>query len=844
SVTRVCLWVQVWCSTTETPRTGTPSPSSRPSGLVRSSELRWPRPSSCCGGVSRRVRAVRRRLAGRPVRQIPDPGASRRLLWRHGRTTGVRNYGTMDPENLYDVYCYVEETGGEVFHDDVPQQLSFHEAHAFCGAAGARLATTAQLYAAWSQGLDHCSPGWLADGSVRYPIRNPRERCGGPQAGVKTLYRFSNQTGFPEASTLHDVFCFKETSRNSSDDVSTEPEDFEQNVVILMQTEQEVQLSQRAETVEREAQSRLESFSAPPETATSNPPAGPSDSSDPAPFQTPEPDLLHSSDPAPFQTPEPDLLHSSDSAPVSTSKLDLHLSSDSAPSKTPESDLLHSSDSAPFQTPESDLLHSSDSAPFQTPESDLLHSSDPAPFQTSKPDLLHSSDPAPFQTPESDLLHSSDPAPFQTSKSDLLHSSDSAPFQTPQSDLLHSSDPAPFQTSKSDLLHSSDSAPFQTLQSDLLHSSDPAPFQTSKPDLLPSSDSAPFQTPESDLLHSSDSAPFQTSKPDLLHSSDSAPFQTSKPDLLLSSDSAPFQTPESDLLHSSEPVSHVHLYTQPPAGVNRSTTRTDTTPLPRPHNQTDPHRSDTPTSQQHDLQSGSNESLTWNQTMLDPNPGDHKGPTKDLQQNQNQSEPDEGGADLWGSATAPSDDLDRILLTSPVVPAETTDSLWTHTDGSGEPAQERSSAAETLAVAVETLAATSHAPPPIPSSATPRPDGPSSPVPPTAPRVRDPPPPEGEEARSVEGLTSDPAQGQTAGYWEWAETVSPHEDGSGAAVLHPQGGACQPPQRRRGFKSLRNSLETVRPTLRKQRVRTEPGYRPPVCLQRTAEPLRLLWVKT
>ncbi|RVE67252.1 hypothetical protein OJAV_G00115780 [Oryzias javanicus] len=299
---------------------------------------------------------------------------------------GVRNYGTMDPDNLYDVYCYVEETGGtdgrrppsvgphglplvgalqgEVFHDDVPQQLSFHEALAFCGAAGARLATTAQLYAAWSQGLDHCSPGWLADGSVRYPIRNPRERCGGPQAGVKTLYRFSNQTGFPEASTLHDVFCFKETSRNSSDDVSTEPEDFEQNVVILMQTEQEVQLSQRAETVEREAQSRLESFSAPPETVTGNPPAG---------------------------------------------------------------------------------------------------------------------------------------------------------------------------------------------------------------------------------------------------------------------------------------------------------------------------------------------------------------PTKDPQQNQNQSEPDEGGADLWGSATAPSDDLDRILLTSPVVPAETTDSLWTHTDGSGEPAQERSSAAETLAVAVETLAATSHAPPPIPS---------------------------------------------------------------------------------------------------------------------------------
>uniref|UniRef100_A0A4W6C8D9 Brevican n=1 Tax=Lates calcarifer TaxID=8187 RepID=A0A4W6C8D9_LATCA len=122
---------------------------------------------------------------------------------------GLRNYGTMDPDDLFDVYCYVEQIDGEVFHNSVPQQLSFNEAQSYCRAAGAELATTAQLYLAWSEGLDRCSPGWLSDRSVRYPIITPRERCGGPQPGVKTLYRFSNQTGFPEPSSLHDVYCFK-----------------------------------------------------------------------------------------------------------------------------------------------------------------------------------------------------------------------------------------------------------------------------------------------------------------------------------------------------------------------------------------------------------------------------------------------------------------------------------------------------------------------------------------------------------------------------------------------------------------------------------------------------------
>ncbi|KAK5883407.1 hypothetical protein CesoFtcFv8_019743 [Champsocephalus esox] len=177
---------------------------------------------------------------------------------------GVRNYGTMNPDHLFDVYCYLEESDGEVFHDPIPQQLSFDDAQSYCRAAGAELASTAQLYLAWTEGLDRCSPGWLADGSVRYPIITPRERCGGPQPGVKTVYRFSNQTGFPEPSSLHDVHCFRDNINSRTDSpagyMATQPEDIGQDVVILMEKDHELQLNQRAEQVELKAQTLVESF--------------------------------------------------------------------------------------------------------------------------------------------------------------------------------------------------------------------------------------------------------------------------------------------------------------------------------------------------------------------------------------------------------------------------------------------------------------------------------------------------------------------------------------------------------------------------------------------------------
>ncbi|XP_071325799.1 brevican core protein isoform X2 [Trachinotus anak] len=156
---------------------------------------------------------------------------------------GVRNYGLLEPDELYDVYCYVENIEGEVFHGSAPQRFTFWEAKAYCLSHGAELATTAQLYAAWNDGLNHCSPGWLADGSVRYPIVTPRERCGGGEPGVRTVYRYSNQTGFPEAHTRHDVYCFRSNNgpytESPQDFLATEPEDIGQDIVFLTNPAQE-----------------------------------------------------------------------------------------------------------------------------------------------------------------------------------------------------------------------------------------------------------------------------------------------------------------------------------------------------------------------------------------------------------------------------------------------------------------------------------------------------------------------------------------------------------------------------------------------------------------------------
>lgn len=82
--------------------------------------------------------------------------------------------------------------------------LNFKEAGQACRNHGAAIAKVGQLYSAWKfSQLDRCDGGWLEDGSVRYPITTPRERCGGlPDPGVRSF-------GFPSKEMrTYGTYCF------------------------------------------------------------------------------------------------------------------------------------------------------------------------------------------------------------------------------------------------------------------------------------------------------------------------------------------------------------------------------------------------------------------------------------------------------------------------------------------------------------------------------------------------------------------------------------------------------------------------------------------------------------
>ncbi|KAM4602956.1 hyaluronan and proteoglycan link protein 3-like [Polymixia lowei] len=115
--------------------------------------------------------------------------------------------GLEDKSTLVDL-----ELKGVVFPYQPPHgryQLNFLGAQQACEDQDSTLATFEQLFQSWKEGLNWCNAGWLADGTVQYPITEPREPCGGDglAPGVRSYGRRHRH--------LHryDVFCFSSSVR-------------------------------------------------------------------------------------------------------------------------------------------------------------------------------------------------------------------------------------------------------------------------------------------------------------------------------------------------------------------------------------------------------------------------------------------------------------------------------------------------------------------------------------------------------------------------------------------------------------------------------------------------------
>lgn len=118
---------------------------------------------------------------------------------------GVRNYGLRDKEKgRYDVFCFTSNYKGRFYYLIHPIKLTYDEAVQACQKDGSQIAKVGQMFAAWKlMGYDRCDGGWLADGSVRYPISRPRRRCSPDEATVRFV-------GFPDKKhKLYGVYCFR-----------------------------------------------------------------------------------------------------------------------------------------------------------------------------------------------------------------------------------------------------------------------------------------------------------------------------------------------------------------------------------------------------------------------------------------------------------------------------------------------------------------------------------------------------------------------------------------------------------------------------------------------------------
>ncbi|XP_053282970.1 hyaluronan and proteoglycan link protein 3 [Pleuronectes platessa] len=117
---------------------------------------------------------------------------------------GLRSYGQRHRLfHSYDAFCFSASVKGSVYFLKHLTKLNFTEAVQACSIDGSQIAKVGQLYAAWRlMGFDHCDAGWLADGSVRYPITKARANCGPPEPGVRSF-------GFPPLYLKFGVYCYR-----------------------------------------------------------------------------------------------------------------------------------------------------------------------------------------------------------------------------------------------------------------------------------------------------------------------------------------------------------------------------------------------------------------------------------------------------------------------------------------------------------------------------------------------------------------------------------------------------------------------------------------------------------
>ncbi|XP_077423633.1 hyaluronan and proteoglycan link protein 3 isoform X2 [Vanacampus margaritifer] len=117
---------------------------------------------------------------------------------------GLRTYGQRHRLlHRFDAFCFSASVKGTVYFLATSTKLDFAEALQACVANSSHIAKVGQLFAAWRlTGLDRCDAGWLADGSVRYPIAKARANCGPPEPGVRSF-------GFPPRHHKFGVYCYR-----------------------------------------------------------------------------------------------------------------------------------------------------------------------------------------------------------------------------------------------------------------------------------------------------------------------------------------------------------------------------------------------------------------------------------------------------------------------------------------------------------------------------------------------------------------------------------------------------------------------------------------------------------